>query len=435
MRFVLINQAFYPDVVSSGQHLTDLALELAGRGHDVTVITGRRAYDDPGKIFPKRESWRGIRILRVSATGLGKRAKWRRAADFATFLWSCAWSLLRLPKPDVVVAMTSPPLVSFIGAWFARLRGGRFCYWIMDLNPDEAVAAGWLGAGSLAARWLERCSRSSLRHAASVVVLDSFMRQRILDKGIDARKIVVVPPWSHDSEVRFDAGGRTAFRKLHGLDDKFVVMYSGNHSPCHPLDTILKAAQRLAEDQEVAFLFVGGGSQFARVRQFAHDHSLSNVQCLPYQPFDRLAGTLSAADLHVVVMGNPFVGLIHPCKVYNILRVGSPLLYVGPRPSHVSEILQTLNGEVPCAWVAHGDADGVVEWILVSKKWMSGPREGQDMPLAEQFSKATLLPRLVAVLEGDPGKMLKSQNADMRKTEGRGQRTRGKQKVENRKQR
>ena len=69
----------------------------------------------------------------------------------------------------------------------------------MDLNPDEALAAGWLAPGSFAARWLERCSRFSLRRAATVVVLDRFMEQRILDKGIDAGRIAVISPWSHDS--------------------------------------------------------------------------------------------------------------------------------------------------------------------------------------------------------------------------------------------
>jgi len=402
VRTVLINQTFYPDVVSSGQHLTDLALCLAGRGHDITVVTSRRAYDDPEKLFLKTETWRGIRILRVSATGFGKSAKWRRAADFATFLGSCCWRLFRLPKQDVVVAMTSPPLVSLIAAWFARLRGGRFYYWIMDLNPDEALAAGWLGPGSLAARWLERCSRFSLRHAAKVIVLDRFMQKRILDKGVDAAKIMVIPPWSHDSEVRFDAKGRAAFRKRHGLDDKFVVMYSGNHSPCHPLDTVLEAARRLSGHREIAFLFVGGGSRFAQVKQFATEHSLSNILCLPYQPMNELAGALSAADLHLVVMGNPFVGIVHPCKVYNILRVGSPLLYVGPQPSHVSEILQALDGQLSCGSAEQGEVDRVVDCILALKKQRTvRPGEERGMAVAKNFSKEILLPRLVEALEGD----------------------------------
>jgi len=398
MKILLLNQTFYPDVVSSGQHLTDLALQLAGRGHEVTVVTGRRAYDNPEKIFAKTETWRGIQIIRVGSAGLGKGAKWKRALDFASFMLFCVLRLSILPRQDVVVAMTSPPLVSFIGAWFARLRRARFYYWIMDLNPDEALAAGWLRPGSLAARWLERCSRFSLREAAKVVVLDRFMQQRILDKGIDAGRIVVIPPWSHDSEVRFDAAGRARFRKLHGLEDKFLVMYAGNHSPCHPLDTVLQAAKELAGNRQIAFLFVGGGSKFAQVSQFAREHALSNIQCLPYQPMDQLAGILSAADLHLVVMGDPFVGVVHPCKIYNILQVGSPLLYIGPQPSHISEILQALDGKSPSVWAKHGDVDRVMEHIR-SQQGMVRPNGERVVPLAGNFSKATLLPQLVAVLE------------------------------------
>jgi glycosyltransferase involved in cell wall biosynthesis len=399
MKILLLNQTFYPDVVSSGQHLTDLALQLAGRGHEITVVTGRRAYDNPEKIFAKTETWRGIQIIRVGSAGLGKGAKWKRALDFASFMLFCVLRLSFLPRQDVVVAMTSPPLVSFVGAWFARLRRARFYYWIMDLNPDEALAAGWLRQGSLAARWLERCSRFSLRQAAKVVVLDRFMQQRILDKGIDAGRIVVIPPWSHDAEVRFDAAGRVRFRKLHGLEDKFLVMYAGNHSPCHPLDTALQAAKELAGSREIAFLFVGGGSKFAQVSQFAREHALSNIQCLPYQPMDQLAGILSAADLHLVVMGDPFVGVVHPCKIYNILQVGSPLLYIGPQPSHISEILQALDGKSPSVWAKHGDVDRVMEHIR-SQQGMVRPNGERGVTRAGNFSKATLLPQLVAVLEG-----------------------------------
>jgi colanic acid biosynthesis glycosyl transferase WcaI len=399
VRIALINQTFYPDVAATGQYLADLASHLAERGHEVTVITSRRAYDDPEKIFPKQETWRDVRILRVFATGFGKRAKWRRAIDFASFLCSCCWRLLRLPRQDVVMTLTSPPVVSFIGAWFARLRGSRFCYWIMDLNPDEAIAAGWLSRHSFVARSLERCSRFSLHNASKIVVLDRFMQQRILEKKIEPQKIIVIPPWSLDSEVHFDVEGRARFRKQHGLEDKFVVMYSGNHSPCHPLDTVLDAAKQLAENLEVAFLFIGGGSQFAKVGQFARDHSLSNIMCLPYQPINCLAGTLSAADLHLVVMGNPFVGLVHPCKVYNILRVGSPLLYIGPEPSHVSEILHALNSGLSCGRAGHGEVDRVVEHILALMK-NTVPRNGeQNASFAGRFSREVLLPQLVATLE------------------------------------
>jgi colanic acid biosynthesis glycosyl transferase WcaI len=400
MRIFLVNQAFHPDVVSSGQHLTDLAVALAERGHDVTVVTSRRAYDDPNKLFSKRETWRGIKIYRVFNTGFGKRAKWRRAADFLTFLISCCVRLLLLPKPDVVVALTSPPLVSVIAAAFAQLRSAGFCYWIMDLNPDEAIAAGWLSSESFAAKWLERLSRFSLRRAAKVVVLDKFMQQRILAKNIPAEKIAVIPPWSHDSEVKFDAAGRAQFRKTHGLEHKFVIMYAGNHSPCHPLTTLLAAAKTLvASEPGIHFAFVGGGSEQRRVKEFAAENQLPNILCLPYQPLEQLAGVLSAADLHLVVMGDPFVGLVHPCKAYNLLRVNAPILYMGPRPSHISEILEELGGQMIGAATPHGDAVEAVKRILELKSDVAeAPRRGA-VPLDGRFSMENLLPQLVATLE------------------------------------
>jgi glycosyltransferase involved in cell wall biosynthesis len=409
MRITLINQAFYPDVVSSGQHLTDVAVALAARGHEVTVVTSRRAYDNPAKKFPARETWRGIKICRVFNTGFGKRAKWRRAMDFLTFLISCCVRLCLLRKPDVIVALTSPPLVSVIAAGFARLRGAKFCYWIMDLNPDEAVAAGWLAPDSFAAKWLERLSRFSLRHADRVVVLDTFMQQRILAKGIPAEKIAVIPPWSHDSEIRFDAAGRERFRQAHGLTDKFVVMYAGNHSPCHPLQTVLDAVKALARRKNLAFYFVGGGSEQRRVKQFAEKEQLANVVCLPYQPLDQLAGMLSAADLHLVVMGDPFVGLVHPCKAYNLLQINAPILYLGPQPSHISEMLGQINGALPCATARHGQPEQVRQAILdLELQIASAPRNRQDaLPLAEQFSMQTLLPRMMEAIESAGGRLEK----------------------------
>ena len=305
--------------MATGQYLGELAVALAEKGHEITVVTGRRAYDDPEKVFPARENWRGVRIFRASSTRFGKQAKWRRAADFASFVFSCCARLIFLPRQDTVVALTTPPLISFIGAWRAKLWRARFCYWVMDLNPDEAVAAGWLRADSFAGRMLERMSRFSFRRADKIIALDRFMRDRIVAKGIALDKIVVIPPWSLDSNVRFDADGREQFRRTHDLQNKFVVMYSGNHSPVHPLDTLRQAAERLKDDQAFVFCFIGGGSEFKRVQHWATEGKRANVLCLSYQPLNQLSASLSAADAHVVAMGNEFVSLIHPCKIYDIL--------------------------------------------------------------------------------------------------------------------
>jgi glycosyltransferase involved in cell wall biosynthesis len=173
--------------------------------------------------------------------------------------------------------MTSPPLVSWLGAVFTMLKGGRFLFWVMDLNPDEAIAAGWLRHGSLTTKGLSAMLTFSLRRATTVVALDRFMASRIAAKGVASDKIAVVPPWSHDAVVRYDSEGRERFRREHGLDGKYVVMYSGNHSPCHPLTTLLQAARRMRDRGDVVFCFVGGGSEFQSVRQFVSEHGLDNV--------------------------------------------------------------------------------------------------------------------------------------------------------------
>jgi colanic acid biosynthesis glycosyl transferase WcaI len=399
MKVLLLNQAFYPDVASTAQHASDLAARLVECGHQVTAVASRRAYDQPERLFPAREVWRGVEIIRISASGFGKKAKWRRALDFGTFLMTCLLQVLRLPRFDAIVALTSPPLISFLAALVVGLRGGRLVFWVMDLNPDEAIAAGWLSENSAIAKSLESMLRFSLRRSSKIVVLDRFMAGRIRDKGMPEEKIQILPPWSHDDAVQYDPEGRRAFRQEHGLEGKYVVMYSGNHSPCHPLDTLLRAALRLSSEREIHFCFLGGGSEFRKVKEFASRHALENITCLPYQPLRKLSASLSSADLHAVVMGNAFVGIVHPCKIYNILTLGLPVLYIGPAPSHITDLApETAYGK----WMhpaAHGDVDAVVEHILKNRgsqrsRWL-------EQTHAARFAQFTLVNRMVRAIEAD----------------------------------
>ena len=398
MNILLLNQCFYPDVMATAQQLTDLAVGLAKEGHSVTVIAGDRGYDDPSLRFAPRETWNGIKIIRISSLTLGKQKRWHRAANFASFLINCAFRLLLSPRFDVVVALTSPPLISFLGALFVRVKGGKFFSWVMDLNPDEAIAAGWLKGDSLSARGLSRLLRYSLTNAEKVIALDQFMKRRIVEKGVPEGRVVVLPPWAHDDTVRFDLPGRLAFRKRHDLAESFVVMYAGNHSPCHPLDTLIEAARSLSSQKNIVFCFVGGGSEQVKVKQFAALHNLTNVRCLPYQDFAMLSASLSAADLHVVVMGNEFVGIVHPSKLYNILTVGSPFLYIGPKETHISDIAAKTNGEYGSHTAAHGDVEGVVKQILEAQQKSDGSKR-QVPQIASTFSKQALLPRMIELLE------------------------------------
>jgi colanic acid biosynthesis glycosyl transferase WcaI len=399
MKILLINQCFYPDVVSSAQHLTDLALELVQSGHKVTVLAGRRGYDDPGRRFPKKEVWEGISIIRIPSTGLGKGSRLSRAIDFGSFMLSCLVQMLFLPRFDTVVAMTSPPLISFLAALFAFLKRERFYCWIMDMNPDEAIVAGWLRKNSITGKMLAAMLMYSAKIATKMIVLDRFMKERLLAKGVDENKIVVIPPWSHDEHVYFNAEGRSKFRADQGWTDKFVVMYSGNHSPCHPLDTLLQASLSLANRSDIRFVFIGGGSEFGKAKTFAANHCLHNVDFLPYQPINRLAETLSSADLHLVVMGNPFTGIVHPCKIYNILSIGSPFLYIGPEESHVVDLTQRLKNSDSVYSIRHGDVQSAVDSILKAQRQGKSGERSAFRKLAMEYSRGKITPGMIEALD------------------------------------
>lgn len=397
MKILILNQTFYPDVVSTAQHAADLAIGLAGQGHEVTVLASRRGYDNPAVVFPKSEQWKGVNIARIGSTGLGKSAKWRRGVDFASFIVNSGLRILRLGRFDVIVAMTSPPLISFLAALVLPLKAEKLVFWCMDLNPDEAIAAGWLKETSLTSRSLFRMLLYSLKRADRIVALDRFMKKRIESKGIPAQKVEVIPPWAHDDRVRFDPDGRSAFRARHGLSDKFVVMYSGNHSPCHPLDTVLKAAERLSHRSELVFCFIGGGSEFRKVMDYARARALNNIVCLPYQPIEKLAASLSAADLHLVVMGEPFVGIVHPCKIYNILAANRRFLYIGPSESSITDLISQLPSNSMAGQASHGDIEGTVEQIECALK-AEIPVSSFVSDIASVCSHEVLVQRMIAAV-------------------------------------
>jgi glycosyltransferase involved in cell wall biosynthesis len=401
MKILLLSQVFYPDVVSVAQYLADLGVSLSEKDHEVTVLCSSHGYDNSSTKLPRKETWKGITIRRVPVWTLGKKSKIRRIVSASSFFVSSSASLMLMDKQDVVVVVPPPPLLSVLAALFVRIRGGRLLFWNMDINPDEAIAAGWMKPDSLAARILGAALRYSLRASSNIVVLDHFMKDRIVAKGIPEGKVRIIPVWTHDQAAYYEPEGRAAFRMQLGVDKKFVVMYSGNHSPLHPLDTVLQAALRLRENAAIAFAFVGGGSEFARVKDFAQEHSLSNVICVPYQPLDHLAGSLSAADLQVVLLGDPFVGIVHPCKIYNMLAVGAPFLYVGPAESHITDLQQYPEIAQMGRFVRHGDVDQVVDVITqLASDFASGAssRPGRPADL-DRFSQRSLMPMMIELVE------------------------------------
>jgi len=365
MKILLINQTFSPDVAATGQYLTDLAIHLVQSGHDVTVLTGRRSYTTPNQLYKAKEIDHGIKIVRVWSFPFSRNDKSLRILDAFLLNLSFAWHLLWLSDFDQVVAMTTPPLIGWVVSLFAKWRHHQLIYWVMDINPDQAVQAGWIRRGGLRARLTERMFRGTLKRSDKIVVLDRFMKENVLSKGASPERVKIIPPWAPEKIMENISHEKNSFRAQHHLNGKFVVMYSGNFSICHPLDTILQVALVLKNDPSIQFLFVGGGVRLAEVLDFKKKNGLSNVMCLPYQERDQLKNSLSAADFHVVVMGNSYTGVVHPSKIYGILAVGRPFIFIGPAESPIGELIQETGiGQQ----IEHGDAEGFIRTIHLTRQ-------------------------------------------------------------------
>jgi colanic acid biosynthesis glycosyl transferase WcaI len=390
---LVISQVYVPDPAAVGQHVADMAEEMARRGWRVVVYASDRGYDDPTRRYECREIRAGVEVRRLPFSSFGKSTI--RARLFGQLLFM-AQALMRgvcIGRLDAVVVSTSPPFAGAGGALISSLRRVPLLWWVMDLNPDQLVAAGHISPNSLFVRAFDWLNRFTLRQATAVVALDRFMQDRIVAKSPVAEKVHILPPWPHDDDLAPAAGTPEAFRAEHGLRDAFVVMYSGNHSPHNPLDTLLAASRLLVDDDRLRFVFIGGGTGKKEVDDLVAAGA-PNVLSLPYQPKNTLGATLGAADIHVVSLGDSMVGIIHPCKIYGAMAIGRPILLFGPSACHATDIMNhdTIGWHVP-----HGDVAATVA-ILRNARQLP-PQSLRELGsraraiAADKFTKVSLLNR------------------------------------------
>lgn len=349
--YLLLTQVYPPDPAAVGQHMADVAEELAGRGNRVQVLTSDRGYDDPAQRFERREQRNGVEVVRLPFSSHGKRGFARRLVGGLVFTFLAGLVGARRNNLDAVLVTTVPPIGPLAAVFIRWATGARIDYWVMDVHPDQAVALGLIRPGSAAVRILDRINRIVINRAAAVVTLDRFMAARISSKHPPEDKLHIVPPWAAVEPARLTDSADSAFRSREGLAGKRIIMYSGNHGLANPLTTILEATTRVSDLPNLVFCFVGGGVRKAEVERFAS----TAVRSLPYVPMEQLGDTLSAADVHLVSVGIQAVGDVHPSKVYGAMAVGRPILLLGPDECHVGDILS----EGGIGWrVEHGDVEG-----------------------------------------------------------------------------
>ena len=370
MHILILNQTFYPDVAATAQHMWDLAQHLEAHGHKVSAVTSRMIYGTDRQLRNKFEKIGDIEIHRVPGTRFGKKTQLGRLLDFGSYYLSAAWRLQHLPEPDVILALTSPPMIATLAMVQKQFRYApsgrpvRFVYHVMDLYPDAAVASGVISAGLRTDRAMRRLTARTLEVADAVIALGRDMKERLLRQYgsyIRAERIHIIQPWSDGAELHPLPRHENPLARELGVTDTFNIVYSGNLGVAHDLETFTDAIEIMKDDPPgIRWLFIGSGKRFAELSERVRAAGWTNVQLLGYQERETLNQSLNLADVHLVSQLPTFTGVVVPSKLFGILAVAKPAIMVGPPDAECSRIIEDHRAGYV---IPNGDAESLVRHL------------------------------------------------------------------------
>lgn len=336
MRVCFFNRSYWPDTGATGQLLTELAEDLVARHHmEVFVVTGRPAGPPGSHALPAREVRNGVVIVRAGGTRFSPVRFAGRAANYLTYFCAALAAGRRLPRPDVVVALTDPPIVGL--AALAARRGGGFVFYCQDIFPEVAALLEDFRS-RLVDALLDRVNRFLLARADRIIALGETMKARLVaEKGADAGRVTIIHNWA-DPDAVAPGPKRNPFSEAHDLAGRFVVLHAGNIGQSQNLEVVIEAAERLRARRDIAWVFVGDGTRRGRLEALAAERGLDQVRFLPYQPREAMRWTYAAADVCLVSLKPGLAGYIVPSKLYTILAAGRPYVAAVDEVSEVAAI-------------------------------------------------------------------------------------------------
>lgn len=408
MHVLILNQTFHPDTAATAQLMWDLADHLDQAGHEVDVVTSRVFYGTD-RLHDRGEEKMGqrVRVHRVSGTRFGKRSRLgivARLSDFGSFYVAAAMKLWALPTPDVILALTSPPMIASLAVGFKLYcqalgkKAPRVVYHVMDLYPDAAEAAGTLRFAAPVARM----TAWTVRHADGVIALGRDMKERLLLRygaGVDAGRIHVVAPWADDRCLHALAKSANPLARELGLVDRFTLVYSGNFGLAHDADTFAQAIEQTRDAGDLCWLFIGAGKRFDELCTLAAERRWPHFRSLPPRGRDVLNESLNLADVHLVSQLPAFTGVVVPSKLFGIMAIARPTVFVGPADAECARILAEEDAGLV---VRNGDVAGLLDAVSRLKGDPAmRDRIGRNArrALERQYSRAIAVARLEAILQ------------------------------------
>lgn len=351
MRILIYSYNYYPEPIGIAPLMTELAEGLVTRGHEVRVVTGmpnypqREIYPDyQGKLFYTEEK-NGVIIQRSCIWVRPKPGLLSRMLLDGSFVASSIFQALRGWRPDLIL-LTVPPLpISVPAALLGLLYSCPVVLNLQDILPEAAVHVGLL-KNKAAIRVFEALEKFAYRTAHTISVISDGFTENLLGKGVPEHKIRCIPNWVDVKFIRPLSKADNPFRKVHDLDQKFVVMYSGNIALTQGLQTVIQAALRLQDHPDIVFVIVGEAKALDELWQLCMQHGLENVLLLPFQPREQLPEMLAAADVGLVMQKHNVIGFNMPSKIQVLLASGRPIVASVPTNGTAARAIRQSGGGV-----------------------------------------------------------------------------------------
>lgn len=329
-RIALLCQHFYPEMISTGMHMTELATGLAREGVRLRVYCAYPAYKDVAQSdeVAAEMVYQDVEIVRLATWGDPRGNLLWRGLFAISFLLVTAIRVLRERKSlSGVIVTTNPPFIGLVATLLNWVAGLSYVTIVYDVYPDIAVQLEAFRPKSPIVWLWERITKTIFRYSKALIVIGRDMERIVRDKlaGGKMPRIDLIPNWSDERHIRPIPRTENPFAQQHYPDGHIVIQYSGRMGRTHNIEPLLYAADQL-RDQPVLFQLIGEGAKRAKLEQIATDRQLTNVQFLPYQPIEILDTVLSAPDMAVVCLDERFTGLSVPSKTYGIMASGTPIL-------------------------------------------------------------------------------------------------------------
>ena len=362
---VVVCQLFHPELVSTGQTLTELIEELAARGLRCVVIASQPTVLPGSKRVPAVVEHQGITILRTWSTRLPKTSFVGKLLNQTTYFASATWTVLWKYRRSQLLLLTNPPYLPLLGWFLHLLRGQRFGVLLFDIMPEQAELIGFLKPGGWVARLWRWSNGLWYRRAAYAVVLSRDMLEGALananltgtiGEAAARAKTRIIHVWSDDRLINAVPKSASNEATRLGVQGRIVVQYSGNHGRFHDIETFLAIALSFAPEDGVTFQFIGEGQKKRLVDERLAAEPRAHLYASGYVPKDLLADSLAMADLGVVAQLPGQERVCYPSKLLGVMAAGRAALAICPADCEMARMIRDheLGFVVPNGDVAEG---------------------------------------------------------------------------------